>query len=416
MDYGLSVGCFADCLMSGFTLSDAGCQKGLLLRSANRGEQVVLGFSSEVAGLIYKDGELLREISLPGTKYAGGIPRPLTDLLVRKPCISYIANRNAEPENAEGKPPVSGSPLCVEDHIPYITYQGWMGGRCSLQVFLANSSQVVSSKAPLVSKEPMVGRIVAAPLISQGGKLDSADIVSYLKEMIVVWPGISIDCRMLRETVSNRLMDGVLNNLLPVVVVDFHVVKALEELQPGVNELLEILFDSLGKFVHARKLTLLVAQDMVVVGGSLGEDAEVGEVAFSSIERHCFVLIMPAHDRREVKWYSVESRIREAAHVFLDASAKILALVVEYECNQIKSGAVADISRLVYEDRELSHQAAPSIIKMPRETPRLRDSPPCVESYQPYTTSRSVESIVCEPEHKFVTIEANTCSTYREAA
>ena len=93
-----------------------------------------------------------------------------------------------------------------------------------------------------------------------------------------------------------------------------------------------------------------------------------------------------------------------------------IALVVEYECDKVDGGAVADASRFVYEDRNISHQAVPSATKMPRETPRLRDSPPCVESYFSYTTSRSAESIVCEPEHKFVTIEANTCSTYREAA
>ena len=43
----------------------------------DQGEQVVLGFSSEVAGFIYKDGELLHETSPLDTKSAGGTPRPL---------------------------------------------------------------------------------------------------------------------------------------------------------------------------------------------------------------------------------------------------------------------------------------------------------------------------------------------------
>lgn len=350
------------------------------------------------------------------SKCSGGNPPALGSPLLQGDRLLYTTSQSACSKVAGGNPPAFGSPLCVEDHILYITHQNWMGGCCFLQEFLANSSQVVSSKASFISEEPMVGRIVAAPLITQCGKLDSADIVGYLKEMVVVWPGVSIDCRMLGEAASNRLMDGMLNDLLPIVVVDFHAVKALEELKLGVNELLEIPFDTLGKFVHARKLALLVAQDMVAIGGSLGEDAEVGEVAFSSIERHCVVLIMPAHDRCEVEWHSVEFRIREAAHVLLDALAKILVLVVEYECDQVEGGAVADVSRFVYEDGKLPHQAAPSVIKMPRETPRLRDSPPCVESHFSYTTSRSAESIVCEPEHKFVTIDANTCSIYGRAA
>ena len=328
----------------------------------------------------------------------------------------YTTRQSAYAKDAEGKPPASGSPLCANDHILYSTDQVSMDDLCFLQELFSYPPQIVSCKASFVSKESMVGRIVGVPLITQGGKLDSADIVGYLKEMVVVWSGVSIDCRMLGEAVSNRLMDGMLNNLLPVVVVDFHAVKALEELKLGINEILEIPFDTLGKFVHARKLALLVAQDMVAVGGSLGEDAEVGEESFSSVERHCFVLIMPAHDRREVEWHGVESRIREAAYVLFDASAKVLVLVVEYECDQVEGRAVADVSRFVYEDRKLPHQAVPSLIKMPRETPRLRDSPPCVESYTFYITSRSAESIVFESEHKFVTIEANTCSTYGRAA
>lgn len=93
-----------------------------------------------------------------------------------------------------------------------------------------------------------------------------------------------------------------------------------------------------------------------------------------------------------------------------------ILLVAECECDKVDGGAVADASRFVYDDRNVSRQAVHSVIKMPREPPRLRDSPPCVESCFSYTTSRIAESIVCEPEHKFVTIEANTCSTYREAA
>lgn len=328
----------------------------------------------------------------------------------------YTTRQSAYAKDTEGKPPASGSPLCANDPLLYFTDQVSMDDLCFLQELFSYSPQIVPCKASLVSKEPMIGRIVGVSLISQGGKLDSADIVGYLKEMVVVWPGVSIDCRMLGEAVSNRLMDGMLNDLLSVVVVDFHAIKALEERKLRVDELLEIPFDTLGKFIHARKLALLVAQGMVAVGSSLGEDAEVGEEAFSSIEGHCFVLIMSAHDRCEVEWHSVEFRIREAAHVFLNTVAKILVLVVEYECDQVEGGAVADVSRFVYEDRKLPHQAAPSVIKMPRETPRLRDSPPCVESHFSYTTSRSVESIVYETEHMFVTIETNACSTYGRAA
>ena len=327
-------------------------------------------------------------------------------------CVTFPLYTNS----VGGNPPTLDSPLLRGDHLSYTTDQGLMDGRCFLQELLSYSPQVVSSEVSLVTKKAMAGRIVDAPFVPQGGKFDATDIVGYLKEMVVAWSGVSIDCGMLGEAVSNCLVDGMLNNLLTIVIVDLHAVKALEESKLGVNELHEVSFDTPGKVIRTWKLALLIAQDLVMIGSPLCEDVEVGEMALSGIERHRIVLIVSAHDWCEVEWYGAKSRIRQASHVFLDTLANILALLVEYECNQIKGGAVADISRLVYGDIKLSHRAAPSIIKMPRDTPRLRDSPPCMESHIFCTTSRSAESIVCEPEHKFVTIEANTCSTYREAA
>ena len=291
--------------------------------------------------------------------FVGGNPPALDSPLLRDDHLFYTTSQSTCAKVAEGKPPASGSPLCSEDHAPYITCQGWMGACRFLQELLAYSSQVVSGKASLVSKEAVVGRIVGVELIPQGGKFDAADVVGYLKEMIVVWPGISIDCGMLGEAVSNCLMDGMLDNLLPVVVVDLHAVKFLEVFELGANEFLEFSLDAFGKFIHAWKPALLVAQDMVVVGSSFGEDAEMSEMALSGFERHRLILIMASRDRRKMEWYSVEPRIREAAHVFLDTSANILILVVEHKGNEIEGGAVADIARFVYEDRELLHQAVP---------------------------------------------------------
>ena len=250
-----------------------------------------------------------------------------------------------------------------------------MGCPHPLQELLADLPQVVFREATPVSKESMVGWVVGMSFISQGSEFDATDIVGYLKEIVVAWLGVAIDCRIPGEAVMNRLMDGKFNNVLPVVVVNLHVVKALEEFKLGGNEFLEISLDSVGEFLHTWKLTLLIAQDMVVIGCAFGKDTEVREIALPGVERHYFVLIMPAHDRCEVEWHSVEFRIREAAYVLLVAFAKILVLVVEYECDHVEGGAVADVSRFVYEDGKPSHQAAPSVIKMPRDTPPAKRQP-----------------------------------------
>lgn len=315
-----------------------------------------------------------------------------------------------------GNPLTLDSPLLRGDRLSYTTAEDLVGGPYPSQELLANFSQVVSREAPLVPKESAVSWIVDMPFIAKGCEFDSAHVICNLGKIVVTRQSLSIDSGTLGKTGAYRSMHRVRNNPLSVVVVHLYLVKLLKEGKVLLEESDEILFDRLGKGVYAAIFALPIAQREVVERHLLNQDVESNQIAFARFNVEVFVLLVSAKDRGEMESLFWKAGVAQRLPEFEDSFGDVRRLVMEYEGDQIVLRAVSDVSRFINEDRELSHQAAHSLIKMPRDTPRLRDSPPCVESYQSYTTSRSAESIVCESEHKFVTIEANTCSTYREAA
>ena len=315
-----------------------------------------------------------------------------------------------------GNPPTLDSPLLRGDHYPYTTAEDLMGDPYQSQELLTNLSQVVSREIPLVPKESMINRIVGMPFIAKGCQFDSAHVICDLGKVVVARRDFSIDGGASSKTDAHRSMHRMRNNPLSVVVVHLYLVKLLKEGKVLLEESDEILFDRLSKCVYAYIFALPIAQREVVEGHLLSQDVESNQVAFARFNVEVFVLLVSAKDRGEMESLFWKAGVAQRLPEFEDSFGDILGLIVEYEGDQIVLGAVTNVTRFVYEDGKLSHQAAPSVIKMQRDTPRLRDSPPCVESHFSYTTSRSAESIVCEPEHKFVTIEANICSLYREAA
>lgn len=321
-----------------------------------------------------------------------------------------------ETNDVGGNPPTLDSPLFRGDRFSYTTDEDLVGGPRRSQELLANFSQVVSREAPLVPKESTISRIVGMPFIAKGCEFDSAHVICDLGKVVVARQGLSIDGGALGQTCAYRSMYRVGNYLLPVVVVHLHPVKLLKEGKMLLKESDEILFDRLSKSIYAYTFALPIAQREVVKGHLLNQDVESNQIAFTRFNVEVFVLLVSTKDGGEMESLFWNAGVVQRLPVFEDSFGDVRRLVVEYEGDQIVLGAVADVSRFINEDGKLTHQAAPSVIKMPRDTPRLRDSPPCVESCFSYTTSRIAESIVCEPEHKFVTIEANTCSTYGRAA
>ena len=63
------------------------------------------------------------------------------------------------------------------------------------------------------------------------------------------------------------------------------------------------------------------------------------------------------------------------------------------EFARARPGAAVDVPRFDCKDSKLFHRAAVSV-KMPRDTPRLRESLPCVESCLTYTTIRHGETVL----------------------
>lgn len=321
-----------------------------------------------------------------------------------------------ETHGVGGNPPTLDGPLLRGDHFFYTTAEDLMEGLHRSQELLSNFSQVVPREVSLVSKESLISWIVDMPFIAKGCEFDPAHVICDLGKVVVTRQGFSVDGCTLGQTRAYRSMYRVGNYPLSVVVVHLYPVKLLKEGQVLLEESDEFLFDRLGKGIYACMLALSIAQCEVAEGHLLNQDVESNQIAFARFNVEVFVLLVSAKDGSKMECRFWKAGVAQSLPEFEDAFGNVHRLVVEYEGDQIVFRAVADVARLINEDRELSHQAAPSEIKMPRDTPRLRDSPPCVESHLSYTTSRNADSIVCKPEHKFVTIDTNICSTYRRAA
>lgn len=285
-----------------------------------------------------------------------------------------------------------------------------------LKPMLSELLQIVLLEAALIAEKPMVGRVIHVSVVAHRCQLDTANIVRNLRHEIVLRHGISIDGGVARQTRMDRTMHGVFYSLLPIVVVDLDAVVAKKELSLFPNERCELSLNTFCQRIFARELSLSISQNHVAKGCLLDEDLEAHQIALTHTQINLSVLFMSTNHRGEVKRTLDQPGIGKRLTISIDARGDVDRLVVKHKSNQIIVGARTDITGLINEDRKLPHEAIPHLIKMPRDTPRRRDSPPCVERCFIYTTRPFDNSIIAKREHMFSIIETNMCSTYRKAA
>ncbi len=285
-----------------------------------------------------------------------------------------------------------------------------------LQLLPSDLFEIVLRKAALIAEEPMIGRAIHVPVVSQRRQLNTANIIRNPRHEIVFRHGISIDSGVARQTRMNRAMHGAFYCLLPVVVVDFDAIITKKEFNLFPNERYELPLDTFCQRIFARELSLSISQNHVTKRRLLDEDLKAHEITLPHTQINLIVLFMTANHRREVKCSLNQPGIGKCLTISTDTRGDVDRLVVKNKSDQIVVGAGSNITGLINEDRKLPHVAIPRLIKMPGDTPRRRDSPPCVERCSIYTTRRFVYSIIPKYEHMFSTLRTNMCSTYGKAA
>lgn len=285
-----------------------------------------------------------------------------------------------------------------------------------LQQLPSNLSEIVLHEAAPVAEEPMIGRAIRMPLVAQRSQFDAADIIRDLGHVIVLRHCISVDSGIARQTHMNRTMHGMLHDQLPVIVIDLHANKGLKERQALVKKGDQIPFDLLGKMVNARKATFSVNKRVIPKRRLLNEETEPRKEALSVLKAERCELVMPAHHRCEMKCMLHQAGVLQGSSISPDIKRYLVSLIVKNKRYEVVVRAGSDIAGLINENRKLPHEAISCLTKMPGETPRRRDSPPCVERCSIYTTRRLDHSILAKYEHMFSIIDTNICSPYGKAA
>ena len=315
-------------------------------------------------------------------------------------------------------PRLRDSPPCGESYILYSTE----GNSYPLlaQEILPNLLEEVPLEVSLASKEQFVGCGCLRIGVFDGFKLNGAEVVCNLREAIALGRRVTVDCGLLGEDILNCIMECFGNKGLAVIVVNLYFVELLQVIKMVEQEYGKITTNLLNDTSLSDRvvgqLVLFVREHGMLKRQVLEIDSERSEVLLPEFNAHVAICIVAVHKRGEVQGNVLEALSAQGCFVAFLMSLKHVVLFMEDEADEIVLGFGPWVAGLINKYGKLPHEAASFDTKNAEGKPPAFGSPPCKEDHLSYTTSRSAESIVCEPEHKFVTIEANTCSTYREAA
>ena len=288
--------------------------------------------------------------------------------------------------------------------------------RSLLQNVPPELSQVVLLVVSPLTEEAFIGQGFFVALVLQSGEFDAANEVCNLEHPVFSWMRFPVHHRTLKEGVLECCVKNAGNEGLPVVVVNLDKVKLGELVEVVKQELGQVALHGTNELIRRLESILSIDKGVVAERRMLHKRAEGHEELGAQRRIEAPVLIVCPEKRVEVEGDVWETSARERLLVQIDRVGEIVVLVMKDQGEQIVLGFSSEVAGLIYKDGELLHETSPLDTKSAGGNPPALDSPLLRGDHPSYTTSRSAESIVCEPEHKFVTIEANTCSTYRRAA
>lgn len=379
--------------------------------------------------------------AIEGTLYTnncGGAPGPYRVSFRRNPIVLTSQTEDLDKIMPRDTPRRRDSLPCVESYISYSTIDfdeialsiSYVAGReranaldmdksfgsLLLQSVAPKFSQVVLLKIAPLAEETSIGRGFFVVFILQDGEFDTASEVRHLEHPILGWSRIPIYDGIPEEGVLKRCVKNAGDEGLAVIVVDLDEFEFGELIEVVKQELGQVALHGTDELIRRLESILSIGKDVVAERRVLRERAEGHEELETLRCIEVTVFLVCPEERVEVEGDIWETPARERLFVQINRVGEVVALVMKDQGDQVVLGFSPEVAGLIYKDGELLHETPPLDTKSAGGNPPALDSPLLRGDHPSYTTSRSAESIVCEPEHKFVTIEANTCSTYREAA
>lgn len=318
-------------------------------------------------------------------------------------------------KNAGEYPPALGESPNWETQVDYTA------APCELlEALLPELLEKVLLEVAESAKERRIGLSLQMPFELQVGQLDSANIVSNLGKTIAACNGILIDNRLAGDARCNRPMNRFGHNALPAVVVNLDGIKLLQIREMIEQENLEVFLYDIREGLRPESLLLVINEDPVLHRKVLDKNPKSMQVLFAHLNVLPSVFIISVNQRIEMERRSVKITILNRSFMQPYIVPNIEFLLMKHKPHEIEIGNNSNVSRLVYENRQLFHIPLPAVacrdIKNAGGNPPALGGPPIRRIHLLYTTNRNVYSILPKVEHMFYTIDTNMCSPYRKAA
>lgn len=320
-----------------------------------------------------------------------------------------------EHKNAGGHPPALGESPNWETQVDYTA------APCELlETLLPELLEKVLLEIAESAKECRIGLSLQMPFELQVGQLDAANAVSNLGKTIAACNGILIDNRLAGDARCNRPMNRFGHNALPAVVVNLDGIKLLQIGEMIEQENLEVFLYDIREGLRSESLLLVINEDPVLHRKVLNKNPKSMQVLFAHLNVLPSVFIISVNQRIEMERRSVKIAILNRSFMQPYIVPNIEFLLMKHKPHEIEIGDNSNVSRLVYENRQLFHIPLPAAacrdIKNAGGNPPALGGPPIRRIHLLYTTNQNVYSILSKVEHMLYTIDSNICSPYGKAA
>lgn len=287
---------------------------------------------------------------------AGGTSQPLIALFPKKDWISYavFAFSQSTYECARG---------CRHDAVSVL--KGDLTAKTSVDPLSANLFEVVLLEISDTSEKLDVGSRFQMPLVLGSRQLDSAQIIGDLREPVQFGGGVFVYGRLTRDGALDSEVKRLRYDALPVIVVDFHLVKVLQIGLLRSKEALHVGFYCSRQLGSICDATAFLENECGVSDGKMfREYSECMKLTLPAANVFPFVVVLPIKQWVEMKGDCIEQLFREGAFVLGDIGLNGFILPMEHQSDKVKIGLKCRIARFVYENRQLPHEPTPFKIKM----------------------------------------------------
>ena len=251
------------------------------------------------------------------------------------------------------------SPFAKEQHISDLA------AKTSVESLSANLFEVVLLEISDTSEKLDIGSRFQVPFVLGGSQLDSAQIIGDLREPVQLGGSVFVYGRLIRDSALDSEVKRFRNDALPIIVVNFYLVKVLQIRLLRLEEALHVGFycsRQLGSICNA---TAFLENECGVSDGKMfREYSECMELALPAANVFPFVVVLPIKQWVEMKRNRIEQLFREGVFVLGDIGLNGLILPMKHQSDKVKIGSKCGIARLVYENRQLPHEPTPFKIKM----------------------------------------------------